>query len=596
MPSPSEPPGATAPPHDAVTSPAEMRADLARLARELQIARAELARHEVELHAARVELEVSRNKDNKIERFLATAVDSLATQIAVINEQGRILAVNRSWRAFSLEHGLQTPDPVTGRFENTLYLFDQLPDEAALPVSEGLRDVIARRRDEVSFEYSLSTSAGDRRFSMQITRFADDGPVRLVLANEDVTPRHLAEDRLRQAQKMDALGRLAGGVAHDFNNVLTAIKINAENLLALGPDQRAERGDLEEISRAADRATALTQQLLAFSRKEPRQLANVDLNAVVGEAERLLRRLIGSNIDLATDLDQTLRPVRADAGQLQQIVMNLAINGRDAMPGGGRLTLQTRNVEVAHGDPIATHLNTTGPLKGRLGRVRHYVQLVVSDTGVGMDPVTKARIFEPFFTTKETGHGTGLGLATVFSIVQQCAGHISVASEAGTGKGTTFRIWLPVSAAEVRLTAEDLEPTTESQAMSKGNETVLIVEDEPSIRRVARLALTSQAYQVLEADSGEEALKLLAQHRDVALVVSDVMMPGMDGSELCAHLQATRPELPIILISGYMADKRVLDQVHKGSISFLQKPFSPRLLVQRVRELLDGQGQPRGAN
>ena len=529
MPRPSEPHRPTERSLDIVMTLSDPHGDLSHRVRELQ-----------------TELEVARSKH---ERFLTNALDALAAQIAIIDEHGRILAVNRSWRAFALEHGLQAADSV----KNSRHMFDRLPKDVARQVAEGLREVTALRKAEVVFEYALPNATGDRWFSLRITRFADDGSVRLMLANEDVTPRRQAEeaarhadDRVRQAQKMDALGRLAGGVAHDFNNVLTAIKINAENLLMLGPQERPQREDLEEISRAADRATALTQQLLAFSRKEPHQLADVDLNAVVSEAERLLRRLIGSNIELATDLQPLLRPLRADSGQLQQIVMNLAINGRDAMPRGGRLTLQTRNVEVAPDDPIAASLNLGGQGAG------HYVQLVVGDTGVGMDPVTKARIFEPFFTTKEQGHGTGLGLATVFSIVRQCAGHISVASEPGAG--TTFRIWLPCPTVRV----QDPTPTPEPHQESAGHETVLIVEDEPSIRRVARLALISQDYQVIEAGSGEEALAILAKHQDVALVVSDVMMPGMDGSQLCAYLRATRPDLPIILMSGYIADKSVL--------------------------------------
>ncbi len=558
MPRPSEPHRPTERSLDIVMTLSDPHGDLSHRVRELQ-----------------TELEVARSKH---ERFLTNALDALAAQIAIIDEHGRILAVNRSWRAFALEHGLQAADSV----KNSRHMFDRLPKDVARQVAEGLREVTALRKAEVVFEYALPNATGDRWFSLRITRFADDGSVRLMLANEDVTPRRQAEeaarhadDRVRQAQKMDALGRLAGGVAHDFNNVLTAIKINAENLLMLGPQERPQREDLEEISRAADRATALTQQLLAFSRKEPHQLADVDLNAVVSEAERLLRRLIGSNIELATDLQPLLRPLRADSGQLQQIVMNLAINGRDAMPRGGRLTLQTRNVEVAPDDPIAASLNLGGQGAG------HYVQLVVGDTGVGMDPVTKARIFEPFFTTKEQGHGTGLGLATVFSIVRQCAGHISVASEPGAG--TTFRIWLPCPTVRV----QDPTPTPEPHQESAGHETVLIVEDEPSIRRVARLALISQDYQVIEAGSGEEALAILAKHQDVALVVSDVMMPGMDGSQLCAYLRATRPDLPIILMSGYIADKSVLALVQLGSVSFMQKPFSPRALALRVREVLD---------
>jgi two-component system cell cycle sensor histidine kinase/response regulator CckA len=389
----------------------------------------------------------------------------------------------------------------------------------------------------------------------------------------DITERKRLEEQLLQAQKMEAVGRLAGGVAHDFNNLLTAI-IGYSDLLLMGLSQdNPLHRDVAEIKKAADRAASLTSQLLAFSRKQVLQPTVLDLNATVANIEKMLRRLIREDIQLVTVLDPTLERVKADPGQIEQVLMNLAVNARDAMPQGGKLTIETANAYLDE-DYARQHLEVQpGP----------YVMLAVSDTGVGMNEETQSHLFEPFFTTKEVGRGTGLGLATVYGIVKQSGGHVWVSSE--PGRGTTIKVYLP------RI-EESIESDRQAQfpaAPLQGQETVLLVEDEDVVRNLARRVLLKRGYTVLEASDGGEALHLCEQHKGpIHLLVTDVVMPGgMSGRELAERLTPLQPEMRVLYISGYTDDAIIHHGVLETGTAFLQKPFTPAALANKVREMLD---------
>jgi two-component system, cell cycle sensor histidine kinase and response regulator CckA len=408
----------------------------------------------------------------------------------------------------------------------------------------------------------------------------DDGAVAgfEVLA-EDVTEHRTLESQFRQAQKMEALGRLAGGVAHDFNNLLTAMIGYAEILRDQIETGDHRRNQVEEICKAAERGSALTRQLLTFSRKPVSTPQTLDLNAVVRGFERMLRRLIGEHIKLATTTADDLGFVRANPGQVEQVLMNLAINGRDAMSGGGRLTIETANVELS-----AIYSRTHAAVAPGA-----YVMLAVSDTGCGMTAEVKAHLFEPFFTTKESGKGSGLGLATVYGIVQQSGGHIFVYSE--PGKGSTFKIYLPRvergETADCQVAAD--------RPVTSGTETVLLVEDEPSVRTLARELLQAQGYRVLLANHGREGLAVAAAFPEtIDLVVTDVVMPEMSGPDMVRHLWWTRPKLSVLYMSGYTDQTAVQLGLQEPWTTFLQKPFTPDGLAAAVRRALDGSGAARG--
>ncbi|MDE3041563.1 MAG: PAS domain S-box protein [Nitrospirota bacterium] len=382
------------------------------------------------------------------------------------------------------------------------------------------------------------------------------------------------EAQLRQAQKMEAVGRLAGGVAHDFNNLLTVIRGYSELLLGrLGPTD-AMRKDMEEVKKAADRASGLTRQLLSFSRRQFIAAKVVDLNALVANMDGMLRRLIGEDIiELCAELDASTGAIKADPGQVEQVIMNLVVNARDAMPKGGRLTIETRNVTIGKG----ARLDAVGVEPGP------YVLLEVRDTGHGMDAETRSHLFEPFFTTKEKGKGTGLGLSTVYGIVKQSGGSITV--ESAPGRGATFRIYFPRVEQEVPGTAGSAEATDSAH----GRETILLVEDEPSVRGLVHETLRLHGYTVLEARHGIEALLTSAKYvGPIHLLLTDVVMPQMSGPEVAEKLLIVRPGVKVLYMSGY-PDHPVFDQ---GGVSretgFLPKPFSPHVLAQKVREVLDG--------
>ena len=380
----------------------------------------------------------------------------------------------------------------------------------------------------------------------------------------------MVEDQLRQAQKMDAVGKLAGGVAHDFNNLLSVILSYSALLVDQFEPLDARAADLHEIQRAAERAAALTHQLLAFSRQQVASPRLVDVNALVRGLHRMLQTLTGENLDLNLLLDAELGHVKADPGHIEQVLMNLVVNARDAMESGGTLTIETANVELSE-DYAAQHLGVVpGP----------HVMFAVSDTGIGMDRATQARIFEPFFTTKAVGKGTGLGLSTTFGIVKQNAGSIWVYSE--LGRGSTFKVYLPRCFEAERPVQRSVVPTHLT-----GSETILLVEDEQQVRTVARAILEGQGYRVLEAADGQSALSLSAQHEgDIHLLLTDVVMPGLGGPDLAARLLGQRPQLRVLYASGYTEGAIVHHGILDGGPELLQKPFTPESLLRKVREAL----------
>lgn len=388
----------------------------------------------------------------------------------------------------------------------------------------------------------------------------------------EMEERQKLEAAYRQSQKMEAMGVLAGGVAHDFNNLLTVINGYSEVLQGRLPAHSPLQEMIGQIAAAGERAALLTNQLLAFSRKRLLETKVLHLNSVVQDIAKLLRRVIGEDIELRLLLDPQLGKLRADPGQLGQVLLNLAVNARDAMPKGGALTIKTANVEVhQHHRSV---LIAAAP-----GR---YLVLEVADTGCGMDEATRARAFEPFFTTKEAGKGTGLGLSTVYGIVTQSDGHIEVASE--PGRGTAFRLYFPIvdAASTSRAAAETLPPLT-------GHETVLLVEDDAAVREIVRFTLEAQGYHMLEAKSGDEAFRLALEHGgEIHLLVTDLVMPGMDGRQLAERLRIGRRSTRVLYVSGYAGDALLrYGGSHGDAALLLQKPFTPRDLLVRVREVLD---------
>ena len=436
------------------------------------------------------------------------------------------------------------------------------------------------------FAEGVATGQGGRLLGLQVRHkdgtyrsleavgryLLDDPVVRGVVINaRDVTERRSLERQLLQAQKMEAVGRLAGGIAHDFNNVLTAIFGYADLLTEEFPAGSPARQDLEEIRKAATRASALTRQLLAFSRQQVLAPVVLSVNDLVADVDKMLRLLVGEDVELRLILARDAGNVRADSGQLQQVIMNLVVNARDAMPTGGTLVIETADAELT--EQYAELHQAVIP-----GR---YVMLAVSDTGVGMDAQTKARIFEPFFTTKEKGKGTGLGLSTVYGIVKQSGGYVWVYSE--LGHGTTIKLYLP----RVDAPAEPQAPPRETATLT-GTETILLAEDDDILRPLTKGLLAKLGYTVLDAESAEQALAVAgARQGPIHLLVADVVMPGASGRELARRLAQSRPETRVLYVSGYTDDAIVHHGMLEPGLKFLQKPFTPAALARKVREVLD---------
>jgi two-component system, cell cycle sensor histidine kinase and response regulator CckA len=438
-----------------------------------------------------------------------------------------------------------------------------------------------REGREYAHEYRLRLPSGEIRWvhcRAAPTLDATGAVVGTVGTIEDTTERRALEDRLRQAQKMEAVGQLAGGVAHDFNNLLTVIQSYGTFIASELPEGSSLHVDVSEILKAARRATDLTRQLLAFGRKQMLQPRRLDLNQRVSNVAGMLRRVIGEDIALETQLAGTLWPVSADPGQLEQVLMNLAVNARDAMPTGGTLRLRTQNVEI----DAAAARERPGLKPGA------YASIVVEDTGCGIDAASLPHIFEPFFTTKGPGRGTGLGLATVYGIVKQSDGYISVDST--LGEGTRFAVLLP------RADAPTPEPSVAPAPAPRGTETILLVEDEVAVRAVIRRMLESLGYTVREAVDGRDALRLAAEHTGhIDLLLTDVVMPELNGRALAEQLADRWPHLRVLFMSGYTDDEILRRGLMQSGSSFLEKPFTRERVAGAVRLALDGTTAVQGA-
>ncbi len=505
-------------------------------------------------------------------RFLAL-LEHAGDLIAELGPDGRYLFLSRSY------------ERALGYARDELLRID--PFELIVPDDRArVREAFARclaAGGTLSAEYRAHLRDGTERwFETHANAFETrEGEAHAVLITRDVTARRQAEEalreselRLRQAQRLEAVGRLAGGVAHDFNNILTAIAGYCELLLERLGAHDPLRADVEEIAKAQQRAAALTRQLLAFGRRQRLALRPMSLNGVVRDMERLLRRLIGEDVELSLRLEPRLGTLRADPTQLEQVIVNLAVNARDAMPEGGRLEIETVNVERLPGAPP--------PLPGApLGRS---VALVLRDTGVGMSPEVRSRIFEPFFSTKPAGEGSGLGLATVYGIVSQSAGQIEV--ESAPGRGTTFSVFFP---------RVDALPQTEAAAApaplsERRSETVLLAEDDAAVREALRRSLEARGFEVLAAGHGEEALALCRGHvGPIHLLLTDVVMPRIGGRELATRLRAERPGIRVLYLSGYSEELSTTGELGPGE-AFLQKPCAGPRLLEAVEALLDAPG------
>ena len=437
---------------------------------------------------------------------------------------------------------------------------------------------IQQGQEIVRFEYRVPNEQGQPFWiedSVQVLRAWGGKPRKLRGRMVNVTQQKRAAEILRQSQKMDEVGRLVGCAVHDFNNLLTVIGGHADLLLMSMDPMDSRRSSLEEIKKAGDRATVLARQLLNFSRRHSLSLELLDLGSVVGNLGKVLRRLISEDIELLTLARAGLGHVLADAGQIEQVIINLVVNARDAMPAGGRLVIETGACDIDQ--------TTAGGLvpSGR------YITLAVTDTGCGMDAATRKRIFEPFFTTKEPGKGTGLGLATVQEVVRDRQGYIEVESE--VGKGTTFRIYLP----RADSAAAGCPASTAAMGVHLGSETILVVEDEENVRAMTRQLLRGCGYQVLESASGEEALRLAETHSGpIDLLLTDVVMPRMNGHDLAEMLKSRRPGLKVVYMSGYDRDAIVRHAVLDPDTPYIQKPFVPQAMAAVVRRVLDGKQEP----
>ncbi len=520
-------------------------------------------------------LDVTRQKETERvleeeRRFLELVLESVDDGILVCNAQGQLIKVNKSSLRFL---GVETP-PLLQVGEWLDHSCILRLDGTPMPLEELPLYRALHGETVTGEELLIQPEDGPQRLILVRGRpiaGQDSQPLGAVIVTQDITEKRELESRMHQIQKMDAIGQLAGGVAHDFNNLLTVVTGASEMLLArLSHDPDASHL-VREIALAGERATTLTSQLLAFGRRSviaPRVLA---VNDLVRDTERMLRRLVGEDIEVVTELALELPNVLVDASQLTQILLNLAVNARDAMPNGGRLAIRTTLCEVDTGH-AATHPDVAPG---------SHVVISVSDNGMGMTPETQRRIFEPFFTTKAAGKGTGLGLAMVYGIVQQAGGHVGVTTE--LGGGTTFEIFLPETREEVRAIASiPVEPN------QGGSETILLVEDEPAVRLLARQALAARGYNVIMAADGQEALMLAELlHQQLDLLITDVIMPGIGGLLLSQRLRARQPSLRVLYMSGYANDAMDRNGLLADGVELLPKPFTPTELARRVRQFLD---------
>ncbi len=501
----------------------------------------------------RLEVEIS---------MMSHALKNVSEALSVFNLEGKIIFVND---AFVRIYGYQKEELIGQPMEKFHYV-KEFPSGFRHIIKSTLEgkwqgELKARRKNDQPFVISFRTSLVSD----------DEGmPVVIVGVAQDITEKKELEEQLRQSQKMEAIGQLAGGIAHDFNNLLTVIEGYTEMLIQ-SPNAQSAVGYGRQIKKAAERATALTRQLLAFSRRQILQPKVLDINALVNEISQLLQRLIGEDVELRTQLDSQILPIKADRNQIEQILMNMAVNARDAMPNGGVLTIQT-GMELLDEEYVRHNPEV---------RPGYYVKLTISDTGVGIEKDIQTRIFEPFFTTKGKSRGTGLGLATVYGIVKQSEGHICLQSE--PGKGTRFDIFIPAVNDEIPS-----ETVVENkQDAVKGNETILVVEDEFLVRELVCDTLRNHGYTVLEATNGKEAIEIFKENMDgIDLVLTDVIMPEMSGRKLLENLKEKRPKLKSLYMSGYTDDAIIKQGVLAPGMFYIQKPFTPRSLLYKIQEVI----------
>ncbi len=544
----------------------------AQLEEALQLARAEVgAREEAENRVLRLNEDLERRVNERTlelkhaNEALQSQIESSPLAIAVLDPEGRIRVWNSAaerifgWTAEEVlgKHYPSVPGP---RAEELRVLFQRVLEGETI---RGL-EVLWRRKD---------LSQVDVRIYTTLSRNPDGSAYGVIALMEDITQTKRLEEQLRQSQKMEAIGKLAGGIAHDFNNLLTAILGFNDLILDRSDENSPVREAALQTRKAAERAASLTSQLLSFSRRQMLQPRILDLNVVVSEMEKLLKRLIGERIELRTVLEAAHSRTKIDPGHLEQVILNLAVNAVDAMPKGGRLTIQTSNADV----------NDDSIFPGTGDEPRACIVLAVSDTGVGMDKATQARIFEPFFTTKEQGKGTGLGLSMAYGIIKQSGGSITFSSAEGTG--STFRIYLPLAQDE---TAAAEQPAGGAARPSHGTETVLLVEDEELVRLLALSVLSAKGYRVLEASSGAQAIALAEDCGGaIDLIVTDVVMPELSGPEVVERVVRLHPEARVLYISGYTNSDLSELGVQRIDVTLLPKPFSPKSLLKAVREVLD---------
>jgi two-component system cell cycle sensor histidine kinase/response regulator CckA len=542
------------------------RADIERQRAEEALRKSERALAEAEKRRKREASEAALQQNE--ERYHAL-VENSSDAIALLGRDGEILyGSSATTRVLGY-----TLEDFVGR--NALDMVH--PEDSAL-VASRMAEVIQSPGSPVEFAARMRHCDGSWRFLEGIfTNLLHVASVGGIVSNyRDATDKRLLEEQFRQAQKMEAVGQLAGGVAHDFNNLLTVILGYADLLATEAGRESSLAEPIHEIRKAGERAASLTRQLLAFSRKQLLEPIVLGVNELVGKLEKMLRRLIGEDVELVTRLDPSVSNVRADPGQLEQVIVNLVVNARDAMPRGGRLTIETADAD----------LDEAYAQRHAAVRPGHYAMVAVSDTGIGMDAATQARIFEPFFTTKEKGKGTGLGLSTAYGIVKQSGGYIWVYSE--PGHGTTFKVYLP----SVMESSAVREARARAADAGKGSETILLVEDEQSVRTLSRRILEVRGYRVLEAARGAEALELVRATADpIHLVLTDLVMPDMSGSELASRVVALRPAVRVLYMSGYTDDGVIHNGLLEQGGAFLQKPFTPEVLARKVRKTLGG-GKP----
>ena len=503
------------------------------------------------------------------EQWLAATLGCIGDGVIATDEQGRVRLVN----VLAEQLTGWTQAEALGR--DVREVFHIVEEKTRQPVSNPVLEALVKGEPTDLAPHTILMNKAGSEFPIDDSAApiwdVNGKVVGAVLVFRDITERRRLEEHLRQAQKMEAIGRLAGGIAHDFNNIMTIIMGFSEILLLNSQTNTEAKDSLRAIHEAGKRAAALTQQIMAFSRKQMLVPCVLNLNSVVRDMSVMVKRLIGSNIEFVTESAPDLGQVKADPTQIGQVILNFAANARDAMPKGGRLTVATSNAVL--GDETTRKHSDVMP-----GR---YAMLSISDNGCGMSEDVLAHIFEPFFTTKGVGQGTGLGLATVYGIVKQSGGHIEVSSK--VGEGTTFRVYLPLIEEPASM-----PDSQETRLAAKGHETILLVEDEDTVRQMTKMILDERGYRVLEASNGLEGLAVAEGHRGpIHLLMTDLVMPKLAGREMAERILALRPELRVLFMSGYTEDVIVLQGVESASANFLQKPFTLAGLTNKVREVLD---------